>query len=504
MAKLHEYLHTLPEPTEGRMFGYLLAADDAGVEHELWAFSGAAPPYVNQERFVGLPTDVRAHSPDFVAGEKRVMELTEAIENQRNQTKVHLIEQQIEVLRSKARDDLERLNAFHRAKKATRDRIRRQAQSKSQMLDRESQFDRARMRERKQHWKASEQMLLAQLDDAQRDVKLLTEERALLSAQLQRMWFERFLIPNGKRQWASIADVFEQANAGVPPSGTGECAAPKLLAACFKRGWKPIHFEEFWWGKPPAGELRKHLHPYPPCRGRCYPLLNFMLKGTRLSLPAEPADVRCLHALEYRFETGGYVIVNKPAGLLSVPGKTERDSVQERVKQRYQNASGPLMVHRLDQATSGLMVVALDHRHYKALQLQFTDRKVVKRYRALLSGVLEADEGRIDLPIRPDPVDRPRQVVDQKLGKPAITRWQKICVSGSGTWVWFWPETGRTHQLRVHAAHPQGLNAPIVGDALYGEPFDRLMLFAESIEFTDPLTLERVSFEYVDPLSEGD
>ena len=174
--------------------------------------------------------------------------------------------------------------------------------------------------------------------------------------------------------------------------------------------------------------------------------------------------------------------------MLSVPGKQAVYSVYDWMKSSYPDADGPLIVHRLDMATSGLLLLAKSKTIHKQLQAMFKNRKMEKRYIAILDGDLVCTQGTIELPLCLDPDDRPRQIVNFQHGKPAITRYEVIQHETHGTRVAFYPQTGRTHQLRVHAAHPSGLNAPIVGDSLYGKGGGRLYLHAESLSFRHPVT----------------
>ena len=261
---------------------------------------------------------------------------------------------------------------------------------------------------------------------------------------------------------------------------------------------------EFWWGNSPKGEIRRHGHYYPACRHKCEPILGFMLQG--LNVEPNPLLTSNTDAttLETVYEDDYLLVVNKPAGMLSVPGKTGQASVLTMLQERYPEATGPLLVHRLDMATSGLLLAAKDKDIHAQLQKQFEGRTVKKRYIALLNGVVSGKEskGFIRLPLRPDFDNRPYQMVDFEYGKPAVTRYEIQSESspfegGQGnvkayTRIAFWPETGRTHQLRVHAAHPDGLDCPILGDPLYGQPADRLYLHAERLEFRHPVSNQRM------------
>lgn len=276
------------------------------------------------------------------------------------------------------------------------------------------------------------------------------------------------------------------------PGGAGDCAAPKLLQHAYRMGARPIALAEFWWGDATPAGGRHHGQFYPACRGRCAKILPFMLEGVECEPPPEYGNHGVLDdAPSTVFEDEDLWIVNKPSGLLSVPGRGNalRDCVQRRLQERaaLEDVSWPRLVHRLDQATSGLLIAAKNKSAYVGLQRQFSRRTVKKRYEALLHGRLSG-EGLIELPLGPDIDDRPRQMHDREHGKPAVTRWASLGNEGDRARVALWPQTGRTHQLRIHASHPQGLNAPMLGDPLYGYPDEahRLMLHAAEIQFTHP------------------
>jgi len=291
-----------------------------------------------------------------------------------------------------------------------------------------------------------------------------------------------------------LSDIFKNTVYQVPPAGSGECAAPKLLQYAFKHGMQPLALAEFWWGQPPKSEVRQHQHFYSACQGKCQPILGHMLEGVAMDsnplLAMSGSDQR----LDIVYQDEDMVVVNKPAEFLSVPGKNIEDSVYLRMKQMFPKATGPLIVHRLDMSTSGLMVIALNKKANKRLQKQFIDRTVEKRYLAVLEGVLVKDEGWIKLPLRGDFYDRPRQIVCFEHGKPAETRWEVVSRENNKTRVYLYPKTGRTHQLRVHCAHVRGLAMPMVGDDLYGVKADRLQLHAESLSLQQPTTKEPLTF----------
>ncbi len=298
----------------------------------------------------------------------------------------------------------------------------------------------------------------------------------------------RFVNARGERR--ALRELFAPA---LPPGGAGDCAAPKLLAQAYALGLRPLALAEFWWGAPPRSGDRRAGSFYPACHGKCGPILAHMLLG----LPADPPPVFGASPFPLSepvavYEDAQLVIVDKPSGLLSVPGRSARlqDSVMTRLRARYPESTGQLVVHRLDLDTSGLLLAAKDSTTFSALQRLFSLREIAKRYVAWLDGDVEGDAGMIELPLRLDVDDRPRQIHDPEFGKTAVTRWQVLERAERRTKVAFHPQTGRTHQLRVHASHPHGLNAPIVGDRLYGraapEPGERLLLHAELLAFVHP------------------
>ena len=265
----------------------------------------------------------------------------------------------------------------------------------------------------------------------------------------------------------------------LPPGGTGDCCAPKLLQYAYQKGLHPVCMAEFWWGAPTKEEVRQHLNYYPACRGKCKPILTWMLQG--LDVDPNPELLGFQHMeIPVVYEDDALLVVNKPSGMLSVPGRIEDYSVEAVMRERYPDS---IVAHRLDMGTSGLLIVAKNGESYRILQQQFIRHEVKKKYVALLEHSGEGS-GSICLPMRPDPMNRPRQVVDMNHGKRAATRYEFI----GNRLVALWPETGRTHQLRIHCAHPDGLSNPIVGDELYGTRSQRLCLHAAEIWFRHPVS----------------
>jgi tRNA pseudouridine32 synthase/23S rRNA pseudouridine746 synthase len=338
-------------------------------------------------------------------------------------------------------------------------------------------------------------------DARARDVIWIPGEAALaaLSHDAARTAMSRELLPaiqgtysfaNARGEVRALHELFAPAQ---PPAGAGDCAAPKLLAEAYAKGLRPLALAEFWWGAPPRSGDRRSGSFYAACQGKCPPLLAHMLSG----LPADPppqygSAALAPHEPTVVYEDAHVVVVDKPSGMLSVPGLSQKDCVSNRLRARYPEATGQLVVHRLDLDTSGLLIAAKDPQTFSALQRLFSQRAIAKRYVAWLDGVLIGERGVVDLPIRMDVEDRPRQIHDPVHGKSAMTEWAVLERGNDRTKLALVPLTGRTHQLRVHASHPLGLDAPIVGDRLYGreapEHGERLLLHAESVAFTHPVT----------------
>ena len=340
------------------------------------------------------------------------------------------------------------------------------------------------------------------------------------SRRLQKLLFANYNFVNGKGESKNLLEIFkdekvvspeewfgrelknervkELKSERIPPSGAGECCAPKLLQYALTHGITPLALAEFWVGAPSRTEIRQEGAFYAPCSGKCVPILRHMLEG--LEIEDWRLKIEDFQKPEILFEDDYLMVVNKPAGLLSVPGKNDEPSVEDYFKFKISNCKFIKAVHRLDQDTSGLLVLAKTPEVYKTLQAYFQRRDILKRYEAVLrpnddASLNGANDGMIDLPLLPNPYDRPRQMVDREHGKVAITRYKIRERRADGTLlVDFYPLTGRTHQLRVHAAHPEGLNAPIVGDRLYGQAGERLMLHAAEIKFMHPVTSHEMHF----------
>ncbi|OEE34503.1 RNA pseudouridine synthase [Vibrio genomosp. F10 str. ZF-129] len=336
------------------------------------------------------------------------------------------------------------------------------------------------------------QYQLSQLTD---EITAMLEQRKAMSNALQHKLFEQYQFLNQAGVEKSLNAIFNATSTPVPPAGSGECAAPKLLQYAFTHQLEPVCLAEFWWGVSPKSEIRQHKKYYPSCQSKCLPILTHMLEGIELDpnpLLENPAEGK---EIDIVYQDDAIVVVNKPAEFLSVPGKHIHDSVATRLAETFSDAEGPFVIHRLDMSTSGLLVFALTRRANKSLQKQFITRVVEKRYVALIEGQLTQQSGDVSLPLRGDLYDRPRQLVCVEHGKAAETHWEKIATTNGRTKVYLYPKTGRTHQLRVHCAHQDGLNMPIVGDDLYGKKSNRLHLHAESLAFEHPYSKERMHFQ---------
>ena len=342
------------------------------------------------------------------------------------------------------------------------------------------------------------------------------EERRKRSEALQDWLFEQYRCRNARGEEHTVMQIFKdyyethtlkRQNIGINskkhhiPSGTGECCAPKLLQYAFLHHLEPLCMGEWWMGMSPKCEVRHEAVFYPACHNKCLPILSFMLQGLEVEEKKMERETQLLvDACRVLLESEDYVIIDKPSGLLSVPGRTDDASVRDWFVARYDEGMY-FPVHRLDQDTSGILIIAKNEKAYVSLQHQFITHTIRKTYTALLDGIVEENEGRISLPLRPDFDDRPRQMVDWEHGKRAVTDWRVMGRNEGVTRIEFYPQTGRTHQLRLHSAHREGLNAPIIGDRLYGKPSEckRLCLHASGIEFNDPLTDERIRVESKPP-----
>lgn len=546
------------ELASGKMFGVLIVQTDNGITNNeenqigyLAAFSGNLAGKNLHPYFVPPVYDLLQPEGFFKIEEEQISAINIRIRELENSGSYLNSKEKWKIETEQAKAVLNQAKAELKMAKEARE-IRRQSspelsEEEQASLIRESQYQKAEYKRLEKEWKKRLEELETEVRHFDIEIERLKTERKERSAALQRKLFEQFRMLNALGEVKDLYTIFEQTIQKVPPAGAGECALPKLLQYAYLHQLKPLAMAEFWWGDSPKNEIRHHGYYYPSCKGKCEPILQHMLQGLEVDENPLLNPVHEEEELEIVFEDEWLLVVNKPVGMLSVPGKAEdRDSVYHRLKKKYPEATGPMIVHRLDMATSGLLLVAKTKEVHRDLQAQFANRSIKKRYVAVLDGTIIKTEketkpiaekailiaketvstkktakaertgrtGRIELPLCLNPLDRPRQMVSRKHGKEAITEYQIISESEKNTSesentfnesnridesersinesrkytrIIFYPLTGRTHQLRVHAAHPEGLGCPILGDELYGKKADRLYLHAEYIEFRHPI-----------------
>lgn len=488
----------------GRMFGVLIIQDRNGDLGYLTAISGNLIHDVDYSTFVPTIYDLNNPEGFFKKGEAEVNAMNREIANLEQNEQYSNALKCLESTKAKEAEaialqkSLMKTNKKHRTTKRedvmksgdqeTIDRVKVE-------LNLESQREKIVLKKIKEHWAKEVATANELYMSLHNDIVNKKKYRKTFSAKLQKALFNQyqFLNIDGKRK--GLSSIFSEIGLETPPSGAGDCAAPRLLQYAFQHRLKPLAMAEFWWGASPQSAIRKHKQFYPSCRGKCEPILGHMLQGMNvdenpmLQNPAIGKELRII------YDDDQIVVINKPHEFLSVPGKTINDSVYLRIKEKYPKATGPLIIHRLDMSTSGIMVLTKNEEANRIIQSQFINRSVKKRYDALLDGIVPNDEGTIDLPLRVDLNDRPRQLVCDEHGKKAITKYTVLERKDGKTRIHFYPITGRTHQLRVHASHHLGLNCPIIGDDLYGNRAERLHLHAGYLEFDHPITQKRLVFE---------
>lgn len=487
----------------GKMFGVLVVSDADGKLGYLSAFSGKLGDQNIHVHFVPSVFDMLDEGSYFVMESAKLDVINKEILKLEVETELYDRKLKLEEKRLFTKQTIEQQKIELKVNQKKRQALRTKAEYElskdacaelKTLHNQESINDNFLLREYTVYLNGKLQLV----QDSYEELALPIVERKgkmkSISFALQSWLFEQYNFLNINQEPKNVIDIFEHKIPNVPPSGAGDCAAPKLFQYAFLNRLKPIALAEFWWGKPNANS-RKHKYFYPACRGKCEPILGHMLAGIDMDpnpLLVNPAIGK---ELETVYEDDHLLVINKPAEFMSVPGKSVTDSVQERLKSKYPNSTGPMIVHRLDMSTSGLMIVTKSKEVHKVLQEQFKTRKVKKRYVALLDGLVPEDEGYINLPLRVDLNNRPYQIVCEEHGKSARTKYEVISRSEGKTRIHFYPITGRTHQLRVHASHHLGLNTPIIGDDLYGRRGERLCLHAEAIWFVHPVSGEDVFFE---------
>ncbi|MDH7912484.1 pseudouridine synthase [Winogradskyella sp. SYSU M77433] len=487
----------------GKMFGVMIVKNEKEELGYIVAFSGKLAESNYLDGFVPPIYDTLKADGFYKKGEAYLNELNAKIEALEQSEAFIKAKLRLEELKLHSEKTLEDFKQKAKKEKQLRKQKRVEAEANLSKVEQSELLETLKEESiqsnlKLKYLKRDIQLAIADAENTlsklQEPIEALKKERKTLSAKLQRQIHEEYRFLNALGETKDLIDIFKTTDLGHPPAAAGECAAPKLFQFAFENSLTPIAMAEFWWGSSPKSEVRKHGQFYPSCRGKCEPILGHMMQG----LDVEANPIEQAHTFEGEmdivYEDAYLLLVNKPHEFLSVPGKTIKDSVLTRMQDYLPNASGALLVHRLDMSTSGLLLVAKNEKTYKKLQRQFINRTIKKRYVALLDGELNTLTGTIDLPLRVDLDNRPRQLVCYEYGKPAKTSYEVLDVKDGKTRIHFYPITGRTHQLRVHAAHHKGLNLSIVGDDLYGQSADRLHLHAEMLSFEHPIKKEWVSF----------
>ena len=485
---------------QGKMFGVLVVRNKAGKLGWLAAYSGKLSEDP-KEYFVPPICDIHAAQSFYKKGEIELNEMSaEIVALEKDPNRLEAI--------GKLEDRLTEINEFLRAGRAdlkdakkARQRYRETVKKTlspqdyeevKERLAKESIQGQLVFKHRSKKWVNEQEALEGKLANFSNEIRELKEIRRTKSNALQREIFNQYVFLNGLGQQQVLSDCFPDFDLRHPPSGSGDCAAPKLLQFAYNNELEPVCMGEFWWGAAPVKEVRKHGYFYPSCASRCRPILGHMLQG--LDVEENPLlNYGKDKPMPIVYEDEDLVVVDKPAGLLSVPGVEIEDSALTRIKNLYPNASGAILLHRLDMSTSGLLMFTLNPKANKRMQRQFIKRQVEKTYIAEVVGEVKEEEGTILLPLAPDYFDLPRQMVCQENGKPSKTIWKVLHREKGISRLALKPVTGRTHQLRVHCAHPDGLGLPMIGDELYGVIGKRLHLHAHELIFQHPTSKERIT-----------
>ena len=536
--ELQTYLENMKgwreEIDRGKMFGVLIVEKPSDI-HEgrqlgyLAAYSGQIGGRSDWEDFVPAVFDYLQPDGYFKTHEAEITHINESILRLEKDERMQKARTLIADLLTQRQQTIADFQEKMKEKKAQRDLRRKQGNlsaEEEQAMTKESQFMKAELRRLKKSL-AEKTTLETEYEDYQNNISRLKQLRKQLSDALQQWLFAQFRMLNAEGEEKDLLEIFrdtaleDQPNLSllskraalkmVPPAGSGECCEPKLLQYAFRHHLKPLQMAMFWWGESPKEEIRHHLQFYPACNGKCKPILHWMLPAS--TFEPEAVNLSIYNKVETLYEDREIAVIHKPEGLLSVPGKdAAQPSVYALMRRKYPEATGPLIVHRLDMATSGLMIIAKTEFAYHRLQKEFLNHRVQKKYIAIISekeisgkeisekeisGKEISEKGIISLPLLPDYLNRPRQIVNHEQGKEAITEYEILeRIDGSHLRIALYPKTGRTHQLRVHCAHQEGLNAPILGDPLYGnEKAARLHLHAEEITFEHPLTGKKITIK---------
>ena len=508
------------EIARGKMFGVLIVENvktdtDVPKWGYLAAYSGQIGGRSDWEDFVPAVFDYLQPDGYFKTHEAEISRINQSISHLEKDERMKEARTLIRQLQEERKRTIAAYQEKMKEAKAKRD-SRREAGNLSEaeeaQMIRESQFMKAELRRLKKSL-SEKTALETEFEDYQENILRLKQLRKQLSDALQQWLFSQFRMLNQEGESKDLLEIFRDealkeypqaaiatsriaALKMVPPAGSGECCEPKLLQYAYQHGYKPLQMAMFWWGESPKEEIRHHLQFYPACNGKCKPILHWMLPAS--TFEPEAINLSIYDKVETLYEDREIAVIHKPEGLLSVPGKdAAQPSVYALMRRKYPEATGPLIVHRLDMATSGVLLIAKTEFAYHRLQKAFLNHQIQKKYVAIISGKDISEKGIISLPLLPDYLNRPRQIVNHEQGKEAITEYEILeCIDGSHLRIALYPKTGRTHQLRVHCAYQEGLNAPILGDPLYGnEKAARLHLHAEEITFEHPLTGKKITIK---------
>ena len=479
---------------QGKMFGVLVVKDRQENVGFLAAYSGTTCFDFDNSYFVPPVFDYLQEDGFFKIGEREISEINRRIIEIENSDRLKTLAEQLDRLKAEAACKIESYRRKIEHAKAVRDEKRSLACSEEDLekLRNESRFMKAelkRLKVQKETEINDKSNSVKEITDALSELKAMRKQK---SDALQEKLFRAFEMLDKDGNKKDVIDIFKDYGQGIPPAGTGECCAPKMIQYAYIMGYTLVAMAEFWYGKTPSAEIRHHLNYYPSCLGKCKPLLTYMLRG--IDMDANPMEHVVENTLEKVYDDEYICVINKPSGMPSVDGKVNTRSAESIVKEMYPYCD-IRAVHRLDMDTSGLLVFAKDYETYVSMQKMFAERKVKKRYIAILEGTVEKENGRISLPLSPDYINRPMQMVDKENGKDAVTSYRVVEVKDGRTRISLVPITGRTHQLRVHCAHAEGIGIPIVGDNLYGTADQRLMLHASNIEFVHPVTGHRITLK---------
>ncbi|MBR3612197.1 MAG: RNA pseudouridine synthase [Bacteroidaceae bacterium] len=482
----------------GKMLGVLVVRNVAGEVGYLAGFSGLLCGSNRQAGFAPPVFDFLAPDGYFKREEAAITAINHKIAEIERSDEYHSAVEAVAHSECYAHETIAARKQQYAANKKARDEKRASGTATAAELEaliHQSRFEKAELKRLVRHCNEKVEDARAMLQPFTQRIAALAAERKQRSAALQEWLFTQFKVLNGRGERRSLLEIFAAYNGALPPAGAGECAAPKMLQYAYDNNMQPLAMAEFWVGASPAGEVRRDGCFYPSCKSKCYPILSYMLQGIDVEESALERGGENITAIKVVYKDDSLIVVDKPHGVLSVPGIVGGSSVQDWLRSTYKS-NDIFVVHRLDMATSGLLVAARSMDMLKAMQGLFASREVEKRYVALLDGVPVHSEGEVNLPLMPDYDHRPCQKVSFEEGKPAKTIFKLLrnvqCGSSECALVSLQPVTGRTHQLRVHCAHHLGLNVPIVGDALYGSAAERLMLHACYVAFKHPVSGERV------------